>query len=148
MAGDPNHTDRDRPLRYENEDEDPDFQREWLDARHLSWEQVERAWRHGFDARDRFADRPFDEVRDWLRESWRGLGAPAPWEKVEDIIRSGYDRYKGAGFGPSTDSAAEALEHFKQRTIGGSVLDGGVLGERSQQGDTRGEPESPEPPGS
>src|SRR5512135_434795 len=84
-------------LRYEP-DGDPEFQRRWTEARHLSGEQVDAAWRHGFDARDRFADRPFDEVRGWLQESWCAMGEPAPWSEIEDLVRSGYERYRGAGF--------------------------------------------------
>ncbi len=133
---------RDERLRYDV-DFDPEFQRHWMEARHLTGVQVDTAWRHGFDARDRFADRPFDEVRAWLRESWRAMGEPAPWPEVEDIVRSGYERYRGVGFGDSTDPAAEALGHFQQHTQGGSDLGGATLGDRPQQGDTRGEPERP-----
>ena len=71
------------------------------------------------------------------------MGEPAPWADVEDIVRSGYERYRGARSGPSTDAGAEALGRFRQHTEGGSVLGGGTLGERPQQGDTRGEPEAP-----
>ncbi len=131
-----------RGLRY-GMDSDPEFQRRWVAARHLTGEQVDAAWRHGFDARDRFADRPFHEVREWLQESWRGMGEPAAWAEVEDIVRSGYERYRGAGPGPSPEPGAEALGRFRRHTEGGSVLGGGTLGERPQQGDTRGEPEAP-----
>ncbi len=130
-----------RPLRYGMEI-DREFQRRWAEARHLTGEQVDTAWRHGFDARDRFADRPFDEVRAWLQESWRGMGEPAPWGEVEDLVRSGYERYQGAGFG-LTDPATEAIGRFRRHTEGGSVTGGGTLGERPQQGDTRREPEAP-----
>lgn len=133
---------RDERLRYEP-DFDPEFQRHWLEARQLSGTQVDAAWRHGFDARDRFADRPFGDVRDWLRDSWRAMGEPAPWAKVEDIVRSGYERYKGAGFGSSTDPANEALARFQKHTLGGSDVGGAPLGDRPQQGDTRGEAEAP-----
>ncbi len=133
---------RERGLRYGTETE-AEFQQRWAEARHLSGEQVDAAWRHGFDARDRFADRPFDEVRAWLQESWRGMGEPAPWPDVEDIVRSGYERYQGAGFGPSTDPATEAVARFRRHTQGGSVMGGGTMGDRSQPGDTRGEPERP-----
>src|SRR5690606_29068912 len=68
---------RDR-LRYGDAAE-PDFQRRWIDARTLPGDEVERAFRHGFDARGRFADRPFGEVEAYLRESWRGMGAPSAW---------------------------------------------------------------------
>ena len=131
-----------RELRYD-EGTDAEFQRRWAGARHLSGEQVEAAWRHGFEARDRFADRPFDEVRGWLQESWRGMGEPAPWNEVEDLIRSGYERYKGAGFGESTDPASEALRHFQQHSIEGSSMTGGPLGDSAQQGDSRGQRERP-----
>lgn len=131
-----------RELRYD-EGTDVDFQRRWAESRHLSGEQVESAWRHGFEARERFADRPFDEVRDWLWESWRGMGEPAPWGDVEDIVRSGYERYKGAGFGETTDLASEALQRFQQRSVGGSAMTRGPLGDSPQQGDSRGQPERP-----
>jgi hypothetical protein len=130
-----------RGLRY-GMDTDPEFQRRWVEARHLTGAQVDAAWRHGFDARDRFADRPFHEVRAWLQESWRGMGEPAAWAEVEDIVRSGYERYRGAGFGPSTDPGTEALGRFGPRTEGGSVLGGGTLDERPQPGDTHGTPEA------
>jgi len=129
-------------LRYDV-DFDPEFQRRWIEAQHLTGVQVDAAWRHGFDARDRFADRPFHEVRDWLRESWHARGEPAPWAEVEDIVRSGYERYRGAAFGASTDPATEALGRFQQHTAGGSDLGGGPPGDSAQQGDTRGEPERP-----
>ncbi len=129
-------------LRYDV-DFDPEFQRQWMDARHLSGVQVDAAWRHGFEARDRFADRPFNEVRDWLHDSWHAMGEPAPWNDVEDIVRSGYERYKGAGFGSSTDPAHEATARFQRHSLGGSDLGGGPLGDSAQQGDTRGEPEAP-----
>ena len=133
---------RNERLRYDV-DFDPEFQRHWMEARHLSGTQVDAAWRHGFEARDRFADRSFDEVREWLRDSWQAMGEPAPWSEVEDIVRSGYERYKGAGFGASTDPATEALSRFQQHSSGGSDLGGGPLGDSPQQGDTRGQPESP-----
>lgn len=129
----------DRPLRYDD-GADPDFQRRWMEARRLTGEQVDTAWRHGFEARDRFADRPFDEVREWLHESWRAMGEPADWGEIEDIVRSGYERYKGAGFGPSTDPAPEALARFQQHNISGSTLGGAPLGDGAQQGDSRGQP--------
>lgn len=81
----------DRRLRYE--DIEPGFQRRWREARHLSGEQVDRAFRHGFDARDRFADRPFREVADYLRESWSGMAPETAWSDVADIVRSGYERH-------------------------------------------------------
>ncbi len=131
-----------RELRYD-EGADAEFQKRWAEARHLSGEQVDAAWRHGFEARDRFADRPFGEVRQWLQESWRGMGEPAPWVEIEDIVRSGYERYKGAGFGSSTDPATEALGRFQQHTSGGSDMGGAPLGDSAQQGDSRGQPEQP-----
>ncbi len=133
---------RDERLRYDV-DFDPEFQRHWIEARHPTGPQVDAAWRHGFEARDRFADRSFDEVCAWLRESWRAMGEPAPWPEVEDIVRSGYERYKGAGFGATTDPGSEALSHFQQHTQGGSDVGGAPLGDSPQQGDTRGEPEQP-----
>ncbi len=133
---------REQRLRYDV-DFDPDFQRHWMEARNLTGEQVDAAWRHGFSARDRFADRPFDEVRDWLQESWRGMGEPAPWREVEDIVKSGYERYKGAGFGASTDPANEALGRFQLHTVEGSDMGGKPLGDAAQQGDSRGEPQTP-----
>lgn len=119
----------DRRLRYE-EIEDPQFQRAWLEARQLDGEQVDAAFRHGFDARDRFAERPFQEVEDYLRESWNGMGPPAPWDEAVGLIRAGYELYKGAGFGRSAESVDEALEHFPtEETIGGSIV-GGRMGDR------------------
>ncbi len=129
-------------LRYDVEF-DPQFQRHWIEARHLTGVQVDAAWRHGFDARDRFADRPFAEVRAWLRDSWRAMGEPAPWPEVEDIVRSGYERYRGVGFGASTDRGTEALSHFQRHTPGLSDLGGAPLGDSPQQGGPRGEPERP-----
>lgn len=130
-----------REMRYD-EGADPEFQKRWAEARQLTGEQVGAAWRHGFDARDRFADRSFDEVREWLQESWRGMGEPAPWSEVEDIIRSGYERYRGAGFG-IVDPATEALHRFQQHSIGGSDMTDGPLGDSAQQGDGRGQAERP-----
>lgn len=142
MAAESNEAQPDRRLRFAG-DLDPDFQRRWMEARHLSWEQVETAWRHGFDSRDRFADRPFDEVARYLRESWRGMGEPAPWTDVEDIVRSGYDRFKGAGLESTTELVDDAASHFVEHTEGGSDLGGGALGDVPQLGDARPEPGSP-----
>lgn len=111
---------------------DPDIQRRFLEARDLEWAQVRAAFRHGFDSRDRFAERTFDEVSAELRESWNGMGPPAPWGDVSDLVRSGYD-YAG-GTGASAElSAAEALTHFARRTIGGSTK-GGTIGDQSELG--------------
>lgn len=143
MVGEPNEAQPERRLRFD-EDLDADFQRQWVEARHLSWEQVETAWRHGFDSRDRFADRPFDEVSEYLQESWRGIGEPAPWDQVEDIVRSGYDRFKGAPFESTTELPDDAASHFVEHTQGGSDIGGGVLGDVPQLGDARPEPESSE----
>ncbi len=130
----------DRRLRYE-EIEDPRFQQKWLEARDLDGDQVEAAFRHGFDARDRFAERPFQEVEDYLRESWEGMGAPAPWNEVVGIIRSGYEHYKGVGYGRSTEQQDEALEHFpEEETIGGTRV-GGVMGDRPMLGAAEPAPE-------
>lgn len=130
MQGENTDNGSERPLRYE-EIEDPEFQKKWTEARHLSGEEVELAFRHGFDSRERFAERPFDEVEGYLRESWDAMAPPAAWDEVSDIVRSGYERYKGgAGFESSTENAADALERFPYRTIGGSTL-GGTMGERS-----------------
>lgn len=140
MAG----RDDDRPergLRFD-EDLDPDFQRQWLAARDLSWDQVESAFTHGLFGADRFADRPFDEVRDYLRESWEGMGAPAVWRDVEDIVRSGYDLGNAGApeAGPSTELTPEALERFPSRTAGGSAK-AGTMGEQTELGDAERAPE-------
>jgi len=119
---------RDR-LRYGDAAE-PDFQRRWIDARTLPGDEVERAFRHGFDARGRFADRPFGEVEAYLRESWRGMGAPSAWSDVRDIVRSGYEHYKAAGFDGSIDPGPEALDRFPITNVTGSTLQGGSMDER------------------
>lgn len=129
MADQPERPDQERRLRYEDIS-DPEFQKKWLEGRDLDWEQVEAAFRHGFEARDRFAERPFHEVARYLRESWEGMGPPAPWDEVGEIVRSGYERYKGAVFGPAPEEVAEAEVRFPDRTIGGSTI-GGVMGERN-----------------
>lgn len=123
----------DHSLRYEDI-RDPRYQQKWREARELTGEQVDAAFRHGFDARDRFAERPFPEIEHYLRESWQGLGPPAPWDEVVGIVRSGYERYKGAGFGPSTVEVDEALEHLPDlETLGGTRI-GGVMGDRPMLG--------------
>lgn len=118
-----------RPLRFEGE-LDPDFQREWIEARRLTGDQVERAFSHGLEARDRFADRPFREVEEYLRESWTALGSPAPWDDVCDIVESGYERARAAPVEVIADLPPEALDRFADRTVGGSSL-GGRISERS-----------------
>jgi hypothetical protein len=118
-----------RPLRFEAAS-DPDFQKEWRESRHLSGEQVERAFAHGLAARERFAERPFREVEGYLRESWEALGSPAPWSKIYDIVESGYDRARAAPLEVAADLPPEALERFAERTSGGTTL-GGHLGQRS-----------------
>lgn len=118
-----------QPPRYEDV-ADPDFQERWITERELSGDQVDRAFRHGFDARDRFADRPFDEVEAYLRESWVGMGTAVAWADVRDIVRSGYERYKGAGFDRSIDLGPEALDRFPVTNTSGSILRGGPMDER------------------
>ncbi|HEX6938961.1 MAG TPA: hypothetical protein VF158_06075 [Longimicrobiales bacterium] len=133
MPGDDRGEKREHRLRYEEID-DPQFQRKWMEARHLDGVQVEAAFRHGFDSRGRFADRPFHEIEHYLRESWEGMGPPAPWDEVVGIVRSGYERYKGAGFGRLTDEVDEALGHLPDlETIAGSRI-GGVMGDRPMLG--------------
>ncbi|MFW6080202.1 MAG: hypothetical protein ACODAE_11315 [Gemmatimonadota bacterium] len=134
MAGRGDGERSDRGLRYEP-DLDRDFQRRWLAARDLSWDQVEAAFRHGLLSSDRFAERPFDEVADYLRESWNGMGPAAAWDDVADIVRSGYE-LGNAGEpedSPRTELTPEALERFASRTTGGSAK-GGTMGERPAMG--------------
>ncbi|HLU25153.1 MAG TPA: hypothetical protein VKZ58_05560 [Longimicrobiales bacterium] len=119
-----------RPGPRRTEPADPGFQKRWVDTPRLGAEQLDAAFRHGFDSRVRFADRPFHEVEHYLRESWEGMGRPEPWAEVCDVVRSGYERYKGAGFAPSTDLGPEALDRFTRFTAGGSAIGGGTLGER------------------
>jgi len=120
---------RRKPLRYE-EVADPDFQRRWIARRELDGEQVDLAFHHGFDARERFADRPFAEVEAYLRESWDGMGTAVGWEDVRDIVRSGYEHYKGAGFDGSIDLGPEALDRFPIRNVSGSTLRSGTMDDR------------------
>lgn len=133
-----NHAERDphreRTIRY-FENVDPDFQKRWMSARHLTGEQVDAAFRHGLFAGGRFAERTFDEISGYLEESWRGMKMDADWRDVSDIVRSGYDLAEGGApeDGPETESAAEALDHFPTRTSGGSAT-GGTMGERSGPG--------------
>lgn len=139
MPGDDKGKRRGRRLRYQ-EIEDPDFQRKWLEARDLDGEQVEAAFRHGFDSRGRFADRPFHEVEHYLRESWEGMGPPAPWDEVVGIIRSGYEHYKGDAFG-LVEEVDEALRHFPDvETVAGSRI-GGTMGDRPLLGAAEPTPE-------
>lgn len=129
MPADERETSSERPLRFEGVT-DPDFQREWIEARNLTGDQVERAFTHGLAARERFAERPFREVEGYLRESWEALGSPAPWDQVFDIVQSGYDRARAAPLPVAADLPPEALDRFAERTLGGSSL-GGRLGERN-----------------
>ena len=129
MPGEEKKDDR-RGLRYDDLP-DPEFQKKWREARKLEWDQVELAFRHGLEAIDRFADRPFDEVADYLRQSWEGMGAPVPWDQVADIVRSGYERYRAGAFGDLIDLAPEAAERFEHHTSGGSFVGGGPLGDRT-----------------
>lgn len=117
-----------RPLRFE-QIRDPEFQKRWVEARHLSGGEVERAFLHGLNARDRFAERPFREVEGYLRESWEAMGEAAAWGEVSDIVASGYDRARAESFEEGTELENEALDRFAERTMGGSTL-GGPLGER------------------
>jgi hypothetical protein len=124
MADDVRRADRD--LSGASDVTDGDFQRRWLEARHLSWDDVEAAFRHGLEARTRFADRPFPEVADRLRESWEGMARGVAWEQVDDVVRGGYERNLGAGFEAGAIAfGPDALRQFPLRTIGGSTLDPG-----------------------
>lgn len=118
-----------RPPRFEDV-ADPDFQRRWITGRKLDGAQVDLAFHHGFDARERFADRPFREVEEYLRESWEGMGTAVAWDEVRDIVRSGYERYKAAGFDGSIDLGPEALDRFPIRNVSGSILRGGSMDDR------------------
>lgn len=129
MSSEKKRTEQQREPRRD-EPADPEFQERWVEARSLDTEPLDAAFRHGFDSRVRFADRPFHEVEHYLRESWEGMGRPEPWSDVCDVVRSGYERYKGAGFSPSTDLGPEALDRFTRFTAGGSTIGGGTLGER------------------
>jgi hypothetical protein len=127
MARDDIRSDQ-RDLSRRSDVTDPDFQRQWLAARRLDWDQVERAVRHGVEAVPRFADRPFDEVLDWLRSSWTAMGTDVPWDDVADLVRSGYERFGSTGSDDAGLLAPEALRTFAVRTIGGSAL-GGAAGD-------------------
>lgn len=118
-----------RPLRFE-EAPDPEFQKRWQESRELDGEEVERAFTHGLKARERFAERPFREVEGYLRESWEAMGEEVPWEKVFDIVESGYDRARAGPVPAVADLPPEALDRFAERTTGGSTF-GGRLGERT-----------------
>jgi hypothetical protein len=115
-------------LRFE-EIRDPEFQKRWASARQLSRGEVERAFQHGLNARDRFAERPFREVEGDLRESWEAMAEAAAWGEVSDIVASGYDRARAESFEEGTALENEALDRFAEHTLGGSSL-GGPLGER------------------
>lgn len=128
MTADNSAPGADQPLRYDTI-RDPEFEKKWRNARHLTGEEVELAFRHGLEAIDRFAERPFSEVEDYLRQSWDAMAPPVPWDQVSDIVQSGYERYKGSEFEPTVDEVSEALARFPHRTIGGTSI-GGVIGER------------------
>lgn len=128
---DRNRKREERPLR--DEIPDPDFQRAWQEARHLTGEEVDRAFEHGLFAQDRFAERPFREVEAYLRESWEAMGIPTPWEEVSDIVESGYELDRAAPLEAIAESAPEARDRFTKRTAGGSTI-GGALGHRSHLG--------------
>lgn len=113
---------------------DSGFNEGWRSSHGLTGEQVDEAFRHGFDARDRFAERPFREVSEYLRESWVASGRTAHWDDVADIVRGGYERYKGAGLNYAADPGTEAIDRFQLRTSGGSVTGGGRLGDESHLG--------------
>lgn len=129
MAAAERGTGDDRPLRFED-NLDPEFQKRWKESRDLSGDVVDRAFEHGLFARERFAERPFREVEGYLRESWEALGSSVPWEQVYDIVESGYDRARAAPLPAVAELPPEAADRFTERTIGGSTLGGGPLGER------------------
>jgi hypothetical protein len=112
---------------------DPDFQQRFRDDRQLSGEQVELAVRHGLLAQPRFADRPFREIVEYLRESWEGMGSPAPWDAVKDIVCSAYEWQRAAGVDRSIELGEDALDRFARRTLGGSGT-GGTLGDTTHLG--------------
>lgn len=88
-------------------------------------EPVERGFRHGFEARDRFADRPFDEVEEYLRSSWESMQAGAEWDEVRSAVRSGYENYKGADLPSSAELPPEAELRFPEQNVNGSHVAGG-----------------------
>lgn len=114
--------------------DDPEFQKKWLGARDLDRDQVDTAYRHGFDAAGRFAERTFDEVENHLRESWRGMAPSAEWDEVRDIVRAGYSHADGGvELGQSAELPPDALDRFGHRTTGGSAK-GGTMGEQTELG--------------
>jgi hypothetical protein len=54
-----------------------------------------RAFRYGLVARDRFPGRTFAEVEPDLRRGWEETGEVAPWARVYDSARAGFDRAGG-----------------------------------------------------
>ncbi|HWV57103.1 MAG TPA: hypothetical protein VNZ57_06495 [Longimicrobiales bacterium] len=115
---------------------EPGFQRRFIEARDLDASQVEAAVRHGLEAQPRFADRPFEEVEEYLRESWQGMGPPAPWDQVWDLVRGGYEWQRAAGVNRTIELGEDAARRFVQRTVGGSGK-GGVLGDSPAAGPGR-----------
>ena len=50
-----------------------------------------RAFRYGLVARERFPGRAFRDVEPDLRGGWEDIGEAAPWPKVYDSVRAGFD---------------------------------------------------------
>ncbi|MBX9580565.1 MAG: hypothetical protein K2X87_09680 [Gemmataceae bacterium] len=51
-----------------------------------------RAFRYGLVARERFPGRAFADVEPDLRRGWEDIGEAAPWARVYDSVRAGFDR--------------------------------------------------------
>src|SRR5690606_30399999 len=118
-----------RPPRFEDV-ADPDFPRRRITGRKPAGAKVDLEFPRAFDAREPFADRPFRGVEEYRRESWEGMGTAVAWDEVRDSVRSGYERYKAAGFDGSIDLGPEALDRFPIRNVSGSILRGGSMDDR------------------
>ncbi len=79
------------------EDFDSEFRSDWQ-TRHggagYGYERYQPAYRYGWEARNRYQDRNWNDVETDLRSDWQRSHPNDAWEDFKDSIRTGWERFK------------------------------------------------------
>jgi hypothetical protein len=65
--------------------------------KNLSYDDYAPAYRFGFEAAGKFADRDYDEVEESLASDWERAepGSAIPWDTVRPAVRAAWERMSG-----------------------------------------------------